>query len=190
MGTKKRKKAVKVDAVPARRRSARIAKKSKGKTSKDTRKRSKSKGRGRGRGKSASGLRRSTRISKRKKNDENDENSSNNVPKRGRSRGGGRGRGRGRGKRKTVLSDESDIDEAAVKNLRRSRRIRRQEPEQSVSVTGIDSTDLGESDDSELEALLNEANESALTEKEKESINEASLDDYIDGLLEDDSDDQ
>ena len=82
----------------------------------------------------------------------------------------------------SISSEVSDHD-AAVTNLRRSRRIRRQEP---VSTQAVDSTDLGESEDSELEELLKEAVNLNNTGAE---INEADLHRNIDELLEMDSDD-
>merc|ERR1719228_1028047 len=126
-----------------------------------------------------------------------DENTNkSNVPRRGRGRGRGKGKGRGRGRGKvskakivkptkrrqySVASDVSEND-AAVTNLRRSRRVRRQEPVAST----VDSTDLGESEDSELEELLKEAVD--LNKSSNVEINEADLHRNIDELLEMDSD--
>jgi len=80
----------------------------------------------------------------------------------------------------SISSDVSEND-AAVTNLRRSRRVRHQEP------TPADSTDLGESEDSELEELLKEAVN--LNKSGNVDINEADLHRNIDELLEMDSDD-
>ena len=131
-------------------------------------------------------------------NDENRNTTNNNNKGRGRGRGRGRTRGRGRGRGKihraqriSITSDITDND-SAVNNLRRAGRRRGREIS-NINNPINDSTDLGESEDSELEALLNEVkdlDQSAIIKQQmtKEStLDDTQLHERIDQLLQDDS---